>query len=177
MDLPIAIGVCIVVLVAAATDIWRRKIYNWLTFPAILLALTYHALTGGFAGLLHSLLGFLAGLGLMLIPHLLGKMGAGDVKLMAAVGAALGPAHVFWAVILASLAGGIYALAVLIIRSGLTSMKMTDAWIKLSAFGPQGLAADLSADQSGICYGIPLAAGTIAYLALNLSGVWAAPWT
>jgi prepilin peptidase CpaA len=78
-------------LVAAISD-WRtRKLPNWLTVSALVTALVFHIAMGGFSGLLFSLSGFAIGFGILLILWLVGGGGGGDVKLMGAVGAWMGP--------------------------------------------------------------------------------------
>jgi prepilin peptidase CpaA len=77
-------------LVAAVCDYRTRRIPNWLTLPAFLAAVAYHAAAGGVAGLGFSLAGFAAGFGLMFLLWLFGGSGGGDVKLMGALGAWLG---------------------------------------------------------------------------------------
>ena len=100
----------VLVLTAAATD-WRsRRIPNWLTLPALAIAPATHAALGGARGALWSCFGLaLAGF-VYLLPYLLGWMGGGDVKLMAAAGAITGPQVwldlFFWA----ALCGGAFAL-------------------------------------------------------------------
>lgn len=76
---------------AIMTDLRSSRIPNWLTIPAMVFGLAGHAWQHGLQGLLFSLFGLLVGLGLFLCLHLLGSVGAGDVKLMAAVGALVGP--------------------------------------------------------------------------------------
>ena len=89
MNVPLwaAIPVLLLVTTAARTDVLTRKIPNTLTFPALLLALVTHLVLGGRDGLLSALAGMTVA-GVALIPGWLMRwMGAGDVKLMAAVGA------------------------------------------------------------------------------------------
>lgn len=84
------------VLVAAAfQDVRAGKVYNWLTYPAIVVGLGLGALVGGaegyaWGGLTNHLAGFGFGFGVLFVAFVLGGMGGGDVKLMAAVGAFLG---------------------------------------------------------------------------------------
>jgi prepilin peptidase CpaA len=80
-----------VTLIAAFVDFRSNKIPNWLTVPAFFLGLTLRAVISGWAGAKASLEG--AGLALiLLLPLVLMRaLGAGDWKLMGAVGAFLGP--------------------------------------------------------------------------------------
>src|SRR5438552_573810 len=99
---------------AVFADLRRRRISNRITYPAMLAGMVLNAVLGGVPGLSDSALGLLAGLGLFLIPFALGAMGAGDVKLMAAIGAIKGPHFVLAVAVYASLAGGVLAVAYLI---------------------------------------------------------------
>ena len=91
----ISVGVLAVVLVAAAVcDLARGKVFNWLTYPAIVVGLGLAALRGldgdAWEGLTDGLLGFGFGFGVLFVAYLVGGMGGGDVKLMGAVGALVG---------------------------------------------------------------------------------------
>jgi prepilin peptidase CpaA len=97
-------------LYAVMTDLRSRRISNKLTFPAMLLGLVANTALGGWGGLQNSALGWAAGLGIMLIPFVLGAMGAGDVKLLAAIGAVKGPEFVLVAALYACVAGGLLAV-------------------------------------------------------------------
>jgi len=102
---------------SAAVSDWRtRRLPNWLTVPAFAAALITHAAISGFAGLRLSLLGFATGFGILLVLWLVGGSGGGDVKLMGALGAWLGPMltlEVFLvsAVVIVILAGGALLVA------------------------------------------------------------------
>src|SRR3954467_2743703 len=76
---------------AAALDYRTRKIPNWLTVPSAIAALLFHTVTGGGTGFLWALAGFGVGFVLLILPWTLGGGGMGDVKLLAALGAWLGP--------------------------------------------------------------------------------------
>jgi prepilin peptidase CpaA len=102
-----------VLIIGAAWDLRFHKIPNWLTFPAIGLAIAYHTSMNGFSGFFFSLEGMTAGIAILLPFYLLGGMGAGDVKLLGAVGGLLGPKGVFLAFLFTALVGGIYALILL----------------------------------------------------------------
>jgi prepilin peptidase CpaA len=96
---------------AVVTDVRTRRIPNWLT-GAIAAAGFGLAAGGGSVTPAYAALGMLAGLLLMMPGHLIGATGAGDVKLMAAIGAVVG-AHLILRVFLyTAVAGGLFALAV-----------------------------------------------------------------
>lgn len=104
------------VLAVAATveDLWRRQISNALSLGGVALGLTVHAWLGGWSGLADSLIGCAVGFGVFFIFFLLGGMGGGDVKLMAAFGAILGYPQIITAAVLTALAGGLMALGYLL---------------------------------------------------------------
>ena len=103
-----------VLSVAVVTDIRSHKIPNWLTLPAIGIGLLIHAWLNGVPGVLWALGGVLVS-GLMLPWRALG-WGGGDVKLLAGVGALMGPIFALWTLLGAALAGGLLALGVLVKR-------------------------------------------------------------
>ncbi|MFP3361714.1 A24 family peptidase, partial [Planococcus sp. SIMBA_143] len=71
-----------VLLISFITDVRNRRILNSVTFPAMGIGLLYYTMTLGLEGFLFSGAGLLVGFALLLIPYLLGGMGAGDVKLL-----------------------------------------------------------------------------------------------
>ena len=99
-----------IVAVAAVIDIRTHRIPNWLTFPSLILALVLQFVHAGLAGLLTGLLGMAVGVGIFLLPFVLGGMGAGDVKLMGVAGAFLGPEGALWAALFTGLSGGVLVL-------------------------------------------------------------------
>ncbi len=126
----------VAVMIAAVTDVWKFKVYNLLTLPLLAVALVYHGVAGGGLGLGASLLGTLFGFGLLIVPYAMGGVGAGDVKLMAAIGAWLGMPLTFYVFIASGLAGGVYAIVLLALRNGLqdTAIHMHILWLRLTAF-------------------------------------------
>ncbi len=103
--------------------LWVRQITtlwigNWLTFSALVVGLACHTGMNGLAGFLFSLQGVILGFGLLILFYLTAGMGAGDVKLMAAVGGLLGPEGVFWAFIYTAVIGGFAAVALLLSNAG-----------------------------------------------------------
>ena len=100
----------VMLVVAATIDLRSRRIPNWLTVSLLLTGLIQSFLHTGFTTPAASGLGVLAGLFPPLLLFLLGAMGGGDVKLMAAVGAWLGPWAVLWVFLFAAIAGMLIVL-------------------------------------------------------------------
>ena len=98
------------VTVAAVTDLRTRRVPNWLVFPFLLMGIAVSAMTRGWAGLESSSLGILAGAGALGLFYCLGGMGMGDVKLLASIGAWIGPRQILVAFVFMGLAGGVMAL-------------------------------------------------------------------
>jgi len=110
----IRILVAAIVVAAAATDLRTRRIPNWLTLCA---GLSLNWAISGLSGLGNALAGMMLGFGVYFVLYCLHAMGAGDVKLMAAVGAVVGPRNWIAVFIASALAGGVLAVA-LTIRKG-----------------------------------------------------------
>jgi prepilin peptidase CpaA len=123
--LPIAV-VLVAVLTAAVADLRAFRISNLLTLPLLLSGLLYHCTIAGTDGLLSSLLGMLFGFAPLFLFYLMGGMGGGDVKLMAAVGAWLGVPLILYVFVVSALAAGVYG-AILIVATG----RLREAWVNL----------------------------------------------
>ena len=101
-------------------DLRSHRLPNWLTFSLLVLGLGVHLLLSGISGLLNSLGGGLLGLVLLLPFYLLKKgMGAGDVKMMAAIGAVLGVQNGLLCVGLTLISGSVLGLLFLLFKGGL----------------------------------------------------------
>jgi prepilin peptidase CpaA len=169
-----AIVLTLVLAAAAAIDLRTQRIPNVLTLPSILIAIGYHSVSGGAGGLLFSLAGLAAGIGLLLVPYLMGGMGAGDAKLMGAVGAFVGARGVFAAFLFTAVAGGLYALLLLVmkrrhfngfLRSKLETLK---TFILTRQYIPDAIPE--MKRRPRLCYGLAIALGSITYMALDLTG-------
>lgn len=99
--------------VSVFTDVLRGKVYNVVTVPAMVVGVTGAAVMHGWSGLLGSMGGLLLGGALLFLPFAFHVLGAGDVKLSAAVGAVAGPWFVFQTVLAAFLFA---AVATVVIR-------------------------------------------------------------
>lgn len=175
----VAIALAAVLSVAVVGDLRSRRIPNYLTLPACLGFLALQFALSGTDGLLSGLAGLGLGLALMLPAYGLGVMGGGDVKLMAAVGAALGPAGALWAFLFTSLCGGAYALAVLVLRpAGRAALRRALAGLAGAALALRGgaglhYAAPAPAERlPRLCYGLAIAAGTCLYVYLSQARAW-----
>ena len=104
---------------AVLTDVRSRRIGNRLTGTATAVGVMTHAVAGGWAAIPASLIGMTVGAAIMLLPYLSGGIGAGDLKLLAAIGALKGAPFVVLAAICTGLAGGALALFYLVRRRGL----------------------------------------------------------
>ncbi|MBN1595624.1 prepilin peptidase [candidate division FCPU426 bacterium] len=110
--LPLAV----IFFIATITDLSRHKVYNWLTFPAMGLGLGVNVAMQGVPGLWFGAAGMLVG-GLVFFPAFFwGGMGAGDIKLMAVLGAFTGWVYVVNAALYAALIGGLAAIVLLVFK-------------------------------------------------------------
>ncbi len=96
--------------IGAAIDLRTRRVPNPLTMGLAAIGVLYAAVGIGGLSIGASLGGLALGLALMLPGHLIGATGAGDVKLFAAAGAFVGPAHILTAFLYTALAGGAIAI-------------------------------------------------------------------
>jgi prepilin peptidase CpaA len=103
-------------LTAAVYDIRERRIPNWLVLAGIIAGFAWNLYSGGWSGLGHAAEGLGLGFALYFPLYLLKARGAGDVKLLAAVGAIVGPGNCFWVFILTAILGGIIAMVILLLR-------------------------------------------------------------
>ena len=165
----VALGLTI--SVAAYTDWREHRIYNKLLGPAFLFAIILHALNGGLTGVIGSLLGSILGFSLLLVPYFLGGMGAGDVKLLAVIGAFGGVDFVFLSFLYGAAIGGIIS-AVLLARRKALWVTVKRFLLVLSFFTKsQFLKNDMrEARQEKFPYGIAIVLGTILAFFLPLGG-------
>ena len=159
--------------IAAFTDWHEHKIYNKLLFPAFLIALLLHIVQGGISILANSLLGAAVGFALLLLPYLMGGMGAGDVKLLAVIGAFGGVPFVLTSFLYGAIIGGLISVFLLARRKAMVStLKHFLLFLPLRQ-KPQHISeAKNNARQEKFPYGIAIALGTLLALFLPLGGGW-----
>lgn len=157
----------VVLILAAVIDMRTRKIPNWLTISTAMAAIAYHIYIGGTAGLWLSLKGLGIAMGIFLIPYLMGGMGAGDVKLMAAVGASLGFYETLPAIVYIGLIGGVYGVAYWIYTQKKLNI-FKRIWTDLSVMRAVGPLAsnspEITGEKGGLRYGVAIAAGACVHL-------------
>ena len=162
----IAVTVVLVVLLAMYSDLRWRKIPNCLTLPAIVLGFLLNFLGNSWNGLIFAFFGLLVGMGLLMLPYLLGGMGGGDVKFMGALGALLGSYSILNVFLYATLAGGAIAIVVAIANKNLLDT-LKKVWLLLKCiflFRAPLAGAGLFKKSIAVPYGLAIGAGTFIYL-------------
>jgi len=163
-------GPQLAVLAASALACWydvrTRHIPNAVTFGGAAVALAFAATQGGVSGVLASGLGWITGLALFLPFFALGGMGAGDVKLIACLGAWLGPGVTVWVALYASMFGGVMALGTALatgyLRQALSNTYLLVMFWKTSGLQPLPELTLGQARGPRLPYALPIAAGAIA---------------
>jgi len=154
--------------IACLTDLRSRRISNRLVMTGLIFGLVLNLCTGGWAGLGWSLLGGLLGLAIFFPFFALGGMGAGDVKLLACLGAVLGPKDLFAVALVGALIGGVLALVVASVNGRLRStLQGIGSLLAFWATGGLRPSPILNLDSPGtlkIPYAVPVAAGTLLVL-------------
>jgi prepilin peptidase CpaA len=150
---------------ACVTDIQSRRIPNWLTFGAAAVALVFHAATRGGNGLLFAMAGWFLGALIMFVPFALRGLGGGDVKLMAALGAWLGPASAIWLALYAGVAGFVMSVVVAAYY-GYLRTALRNIWFLLQHWMVNGIRPldDVSLEGSSgprLAYALPIFAGLV----------------
>lgn len=111
----------------AVMDLSRFRIPNMVTFPFAFAGLAFNAIQGGGSGLSHALAGGGIGFVLLLVPFLAGGFGGGDVKLLTAIGAWVGPVAILEIFVVSAVILGLVSLTVILANHKVRQ----DAWIKL----------------------------------------------
>jgi prepilin peptidase CpaA len=126
LDEPVIVIASFFFLVICAMDTLKTKIPNLACLVLTISGFAYNYSASGPDGLLTAFLGLLIGFSLLIVPHLMGGMGAGDVKALAALGSLLGPAPIFHVFVYTCLAGGLMALLHYLLAGDL--LKKFTAW-------------------------------------------------
>lgn len=169
------LGALISATLGAVSDVRARRIPNWLTYGSLVAALACRAVLGGWHGLGQAAGGVLIGGGVFFLLFLVRGMGAGDVKLMAAVGAWAGFSKSASLLLATALAGGVLAVFYMAFyrRTGST---VANAGELLRFHLASGVKPhpELNLESEGALrmpYGLAIAAGTL-YLFLSTTAFW-----
>ena len=108
----IANNALLIILIATSGfwDLKERRIPNTITFTGIMLGILINLMAEGGAGLMRAILGLFAGLAIFFLPFVMGGMGAGDVKLMGAIGALMGWEFSLMTALYSAIVGGVMVL-------------------------------------------------------------------
>jgi prepilin peptidase CpaA len=160
----------ILVATAAIFDIRFRRIPNWLVLAGVIVGLMWNVYTSGWSGLGRGAAGLGLGFALYFPLYLLRARGAGDVKLLAAVGAITGPANCLWVFLLTAILGGVIALVFLLFRGRVRKTMFNVAWIirdlmQLRAPYHSSEELDVTSSKSmRLPHGAMIAVGAIAFM-------------
>ena len=165
MEAVMVVALAVVLVMAVWNDLRSSRIPNWLTFPAMGFALVGHAWLGGTPEAIFGLTGLGAGMGLFLIPYMSKGIGAGDVKLMAAIGAIVGPYGALLCGLLAIMVGGAYAVGAMCYQWGFvtTGRKLINAIVGFVLMGGKAWGQDLALPFR-LRYGLAVAGGTLLFM-------------
>jgi len=159
---------------AVASDLRFHRIPNWLTLPALLAALLVSPWAGATSGPVEAVLGAALGFALLVGPYAFGGMGAGDVKALMVLGAWLGPEAALGAAVWAVIAGGAFALIILVLRGELGAFARRWGRTLLGTLVLRRNSYEPPAAGSIAAGGIPFAAA----IAVGLAAQWygGSPW-
>lgn len=170
--------VTITLVVAAVIDGFELKVPNWITLPMVVSGWIYSATFAHshldltwYEGLGWSLGGTMAGLLTLLPLYAIGGMGAGDVKLMAGIGAWVHVTHTLWAFAVSGVVGAVIAVLMVLYRnawtkhSGQFMMILNEIMTIKDPEQLSTIAAERKSSMFLLPYGIPIAIGTIVYFA------------
>jgi Flp pilus assembly protein protease CpaA len=174
-------SILVITVLSVLFDLTVRRIPNWIIAFGLVGGLLLNA-SQGFAQFSHSLLGFVGGITIFIVPFALGWMGAGDVKYFGVVGAILGvewlPRVLFYSI----LAAGI--LAVGYVANGWSNCGFVgfvkDAWtdckLAVCSFGrvlPDSIGKKTDKGADSVPWGVAIGAGTIVAYYFDPTGRWA----
>jgi prepilin peptidase CpaA len=149
-------------LAFAWMDLRTRRIPNFLTLGTALAGLGFQWGYGGWGGLVNGFLGLALGFGLLLLPYVLGGVGAGDVKALAALGAWMDPVQTMYLFLYMALAGGVLALGMLCWKGLLgAALRSSREWLISRIFSYSHGVEPLNQSSQGLRlpYGPALALG------------------
>lgn len=156
----------------AITDLWQRRIPNWLTYPGILAGGFLQSVFFGWRGLLTALAGCALAGGAMLVLYVIRAMGGGDVKLLAAIGSVVGPQKVLVILLATAIMGGVLAILVALFRGrSLATLKNLLCLMRFHAVRGLEVHPEHNLENPSamrLPYGLAIAGGTLYALVIYL---------
>jgi len=157
----------VVLLIGSYTDVRTGKIYNWLTYPAVLIGLAGHAMAGGLGGqdafrigLAGSAIGLAVGYVPLMFAFLAGGIGGGDAKLMGAVGALTGWRFALSAMLYGFVVAAAMAVVVMMARR-ITRQTLGRVWNSIVlAVGARQKVDPATPDSPKVPFGLALCIGS-----------------
>jgi prepilin peptidase CpaA len=164
MDSLLGVILMMVLAMAVIMDLRSSRIPNWVTFPAMGFALAGHAWANGIDGFLFGLAGLGTGLGLFFFIYLARGIGAGDVKLMASIGAFVGVYGALSCAWIAIIIGGLYAIGAMGYQWGVTAagQRLVYAAYGAVVVGGSAWSRELALPFK-LRYGLAIAVGTLLF--------------
>lgn len=154
------LNIVLLILVSACGAIYdwkKRRIPNWLTFGTFFLMLIINVLSLRPGNVLNCLFGFLLGIALLFVPYLIKAMGAGDVKLLGALGSIAGYKDVLLIFVYSSILGLFLGLIWILFRPGHFKFLITTLQVLPTVD-----------KQQKFPYGVVLSLGTILYIVFGM---------
>jgi Flp pilus assembly protein protease CpaA len=175
---PLDFSILLVTVLSVCFDLTVRRIPNWIIAFGLAGGLLLNA-SQGFAQFSHSLLGFIGGIAVFIVPFALGWMGAGDVKYFGVVGALLGvewlPRVLFYSI----LAAGVFAVGYVTIgrfNYGFYKDAWTDCKLAILSLGrvlPDSIGKRTAKGADSVPWGVAIGAGTLVAYYFDPTGRWA----
>jgi prepilin peptidase CpaA len=151
--------------IAAVWDIKQRRIPNWLTYSGIGLGVVLRGLLFGWKGLGSAAQGCLFAGGIMFVFFAVRAMGAGDVKLMAAIGSLVGPRQSVVVLLATAICGGVMAIVYALYRGRMwATLRNVGSVLRFHAWAGLQAHPELNLDNPETLrmpYGLAIAAGTL----------------
>jgi prepilin peptidase CpaA len=166
------------VLWASWIDYKERRVPNYLNLAIAISGLVVQVIFNRGMGLLAGTEGLVLGLALLIVPWAMHMMGAGDVKLLAGIGAWVGPEMVLWSFLIGAVIGGLASLVMIGMKGRwagawqnfqLATVKCTNSKLMFSEVGS---VKSLGTNCQLIPYGVPLTAGTLIVMTLKYLCIW-----
>ncbi len=166
---------CILLVLALVSDLQSCRIRNTITYGFMLVGTAANITEEGFSGLLFSLQGIILPVLLLMIFYIMRAIGAGDLKLISAVGAVMGAGFAVYAAVCSFIFGGIIAAGIILFRhNGMERLKYFITYIKSCILSMELLQyMDFNDKQNSgrFHFSIAIASGTVAAFAAYWKGL------